>query len=163
MASEKGLIVRVSKIYNHATVSSRVVGKIESGTQVDILDSKTGWKLIFHVEKSLTGWVRNYQLRKETAAKVAKTEEDSESGGFFSGLASISRKVTSLFDSDSDNTGGSTTATIGVRGLSEAELKAARPDLNELNKMKRYVSSSKRVNDFVRKGRLRARDVSLLQ
>ena len=163
MASEKGLIVRPSKIYNHATSSSKSVGKINPGSSVDIIDSKSGWKRIFYVEESLTGWVRSYQIRTGTAAVVAKDKEDSESGGFFSGLASISRQVSRLFNSDRVNASNSRTATMGVRGLSEAELKAAKPDLNELNKMKQYVSSPNRVNDFVREGHLGALDVSLLE
>jgi len=164
MADDKGLIIRTSKIYKNASNSSTVVGQIKSGTKVDIIESKSGWKQIFFVKKSLTGWVRSYQVRTGFADETENTKKDSGSGGFLSGLASISRSVTSLFKSNKNAKASSaTTATIGVRGLSEAELKAAKPDLNELKKMKLYVSSSNRVDVFARKGLLIAHDVKALR
>ncbi len=160
MANDKGLIVRTSKIYNNSSSSSSVVGQIKSGTKVDIIESRSGWKRVFFVDKSLTGWVRSYQVRAGFAAETESTKKDSGPGGFLSGLASISRSVTSLFKSDNNTKASSaTTATIGVRGLSEAELEAAKPDLNELKKMKLYVSSVNRVDAFARKGQLTAREV----
>ncbi len=105
-------------------------------------------------------------MRTGFSTEAKKTKEDSGSGGFFSGLASISRKVTSIFKSDGDSSasgGSNAVATIGVRGLSEAELKAAKPDLDELKKMKLYVSSANRVDVFARKGKLIARKVRLLK
>ena len=164
MADDKGLIIRTSKIYKNASSSSAVVGQIKSGTKVDIIESKSGWKQIFFVKKSLTGWIRSYQVRTGFSAEAENTKKDSGSGGFLFGLASISRSVTSLFKSDKNAKASSTTtATIGVRGLSEAELKTVKPDLNELKKMKLYVSSVNRVDVFVRKGQLTARKVKALK
>jgi hypothetical protein len=64
-----------------------------------------------------------------------------------------------LSDSSSTSSG---TATIGVRGLSEAELKSARPDLEELAKMQQYASNQSRMKKFKQGGHLNTNDVKHL-
>ena len=81
-----------------------------------------------------------------------------DSRGFLSGLAAFSRKASSFFRSDRRNT-SSGTATIGVRGLSEAEIKSAQADFAEFEKMKGFGSDRARARTFAREGRLQARAV----
>lgn len=171
VADEKGYILRDTNLYKNPVGSSAVVGQIKSGTRVDIIDSKSGWRLVFHPDKSLTGWIRRYQLRTGTATEFEKAENESEGGGFLSGLLAITRKVTGFLNTEDKpaNTtatlgirGRSTSATIGVRGLSESQLKTAKPDFAQLVKMKTYASNEERINRFASNGSLRARNVELL-
>lgn len=174
LAKDKGIVIRTSTVYLNASAGSTVVGKLESGTEVDILDSRSGWKLIFHVDGTLTGWVRRYQLRTGHSRSLSRDKESDE-GGFMSGLAAISRSVSSFFSPDDDASksssvtatlgvrGRSSVATLGVRGLSESDLKAAKPNPQELEKLKLYGSSANRVERFAVDGKLRARDVSMLE
>ena len=80
---------------------------------------------------------------------------DSDSRGFLSGLASFSRKASSFFKSDSPAE-NSATATIGVRGLSEDEIKGAEADFAEFEKMQGFASGKERSAGFARKGGLSA-------
>jgi hypothetical protein len=68
-------------------------------------------------------------------------------------LASFSRKASSFFKSDRSAT-SSGTATIGVRGLSEDEIKTAQADFAEFEKMQRFASNGKRAGSFARQGKL---------
>ena len=51
------------------------------------------------------------------------------------------------------------TATIGVRGLSESEIKSAVADFEELEKMKGFGSNPSRMADFSSQGKLRSQNV----
>lgn len=171
LADEKGYILRTVKLYKNPVGSSKVIGQLKSGARVDIIDTKSGWRLVFHPDKTLTGWVRQYQLRTGTAAEFEKAEKESDSGGFLSGLLSITRRVTGFLNTENgtaNNTatlgvrGRPATATLGVRGLSESQLQAAKPNIEELRKMKQYASSMSRIDSFVSKGKLRVKNVKLL-
>ena len=81
-----------------------------------------GWKEIFADEKAILGWVRSYQVREGNFEPTVQTESKSDSRGFLAGLASFSRRASGFFKSSSGRT-SSGTATIGVRGLSEEEIK----------------------------------------
>jgi len=152
-ANQDGIIVRSAEVYTKAKHGSKRVGQVSAGTPVDIIQRQGGWKKINSMEGSLSGWVRSYQVRDKTSAATVAVETESDSRGFLAGLASFSRKASSFFKSDKGNT-SSGTATIGVRGLSEDEIKAARADFAEFEKMKLFTSSKKRARSFAKKGGL---------
>jgi hypothetical protein len=90
------------------------------------------------------------------APEVVTEQEDSR--GFLAGLASFSRKASGFFTQDSTAT-SSGTATIGVRGLSETDIKSAKPDFGELEKMNTYASKPQRMDRFATQGGLQANKV----
>ena len=106
-------------------------------------------------ELELTGWVRVYQVRAGDYASAAPTVEQEDSRGFLAGLASFSRKASGFFTQDSAAT-SSGTATIGVRGLSETDIRSAKPDFAELEQMESYASKPERMARFTAQGGLRA-------
>ena len=57
---------------------------------------------------------------------------------------------------------GDITATMGVRGLSEADLENARPDTEELKQLKENSVSDKTAQKFARAGGLKAQKVRVL-
>ena len=160
-AAGDAIVVRTAVVYDNASASANRVGKISAGARVSIFSRKGGWKEIFSEEKAIIGWVRSYQVREGDLAPQVNTETSSDSRGFLSGLASFSRKASSFFRSDSGST-SSGTATIGVRGLSEEEIKSARADFTELEKMKSFASNSKRATKFARKGKLKAKKIGYI-
>jgi hypothetical protein len=93
---------------------------------------------------------------------AAETESEPDSRGFLSGLASLSRKASGFFNTSSSAT-SSGTATIGVRGLSEEELRAAKPDPDEFKKMLGFASNETRLAVFARSGNLEARQVKYFE
>ena len=162
LANQDGIVVRTASIYADAGRGADRVGRIEAGTRVVIFDRKGGWREIYAEEEALVGWVRTYEVREIDAGASVQVETQTDSRGFLSGLAAFSRKASRFFGGADSGT-GSSTATIGVRGLSEAELKAAQPDLQELERMRSFAGNPARSAQFSQAGELRARKVKHLK
>lgn len=161
MASQDAVVVRQAVVYAKASSTSNRVGKISAGARISVFTRQGGWKEIFSESESITGWVRSYQVREGAYAPEIKSETQSDSRGFLSGLASFSRKASSFFTSSSGST-SSGTATIGVRGLSEQEIKSAQADFVELEKMHKFASNKKRARQFARSGSLEPKKVAFI-
>ena len=162
VCAEEGIIIRMSAVYDKADSGSRQVARIEAGFRVSVFERQGGWKLIFSDEKAITGWVRSYRVRSGSYVETPKVETKSDSRGFLAGLASFSRKASSFFDGG-DSTSSAKTATIGVRGLSEEEIRTALPDFEELEKMHGYASNTERMSAFSGGGQLAARRIAHLK
>lgn len=160
--AEDGVMIRMSTVYSSASSASEQVARIEAGARVSVFERQGGWKLIFSDQKALTGWVRSYQVRSGYYAETPTVEAKTDSRGFLAGLASFSRKASSFFGAG-DSTGSTQTATIGVRGLSEEEIRTALPDFEELEKMHAYASNTQRMSAFSSGGQLAARPVAHLK
>jgi len=157
-ANQDGIMVRQAKVYSAASSAAQPVGQIEAGVRVSVFGRKGGWKEIYSEQTAITGWVRVFQVREGNYATQAGSQPEEDSRGFLSGLASFSRKASGFFTQDSGAT-SSSTATIGVRGLSEAEIESAQADFDELKKMESFGSSHDRVIVFSSSGGLKARKV----
>lgn len=159
MADQQGMIVRQAPVHADASSLSKRVGLLAAGSRVKIFGRNGGWEEVFSEKDEIVGWVRSYQVREGDYTEPAVIEEaEEDSRGFLAGLASLSRKASRFFSSDSRSTSAGT-ATIGVRGLSEAELKSAKPDLDELAKMQQYASNQSRMKQFRQSGHLNINDV----
>ncbi|MFV2031408.1 MAG: hypothetical protein ACC663_02835 [Gammaproteobacteria bacterium] len=159
LAAEEAIVVRLATVYDKANSVSDQVGRIEAGSKVVVFERQGGWKQIFSDQKSIIGLVRSYQVRTVYSDSTPEIKTEPDSRGFLSGLASFSRKASSFFGSSATSS-STRTATIGIRGLSEAEIRGARPDLQELNRMKQFASSSTRMPGFTREGQLVARIIA---
>ena len=151
--AEKSTVVTDTFLYSRPTTNANVIADLHAGTQVNMLLRSGGWKKI-EVSEKQTGWVRSYQVRSGVVTTTG-VEEGKKTGGFLSGLASLSRRASSLFSSNRKTPSYQRTATIGVRGLSEEQIKNAKPDLARLASMEGYRSSRKQAKKFARKGKLR--------
>ncbi len=154
--AETATVVADTKLYQRPSIQSNIISSLQAGTQVEALTRQGGWKQISHANTS--GWVRSYQLRSGIIT-IEATASD-ESGGFFSNLARLSRKASGLFSREKRDPKYKHTATIGVRGLSEQELKNAEPDYQQLKKLESFRSSRKRARKFAASGNLKAIKVS---
>ena len=156
VAAEAATVVSNSSLYQRPSIQSSIIQQIEAGTTANIDSRLGGWKQIS--VNDISGWVRSYQVR---AGNYSHIKQEKKSGGFFSGLASLSRKASGLFTSNNKK-GYSfqNTATIGVRGLSEEQIKNAKADLNELKKMDTFRSSRKNTKKYAQQGHLKAIKVS---
>jgi hypothetical protein len=157
-AGGEAVIVRLAPVHSEASTVSTRIGQISAGSIVSVFERQGGWKQIYSEEKSILGWVRGYQVRESRNVSTVKVKPKADSRGFLSGLASLSRKASGFFKSDNTSTSTSSgTATIGVRGLSEEEIKSAKPDLVEFEKFKGFASNKPRMPDFASQGGLRAK------
>ena len=160
-ADQDAIVVREALVYSATSSTSQAVGKIAAGTRVSVFGRQGGWKEIYYEKESIVGWVRSYQIREGSLAPAVEGETGSDSRGFLAGLAAFSRKASGFFRSSNSPT-SSSTATIGVRGLSEAEINAARPDYDEFRKMQQYASNNVRLVEFSQSGRLSVNNVKHL-
>lgn len=160
-ADQDAIVVREALVYSATSSTSKAVGKIAAGTRVSVFGRKGGWKEVYYEKESIVGWVRSYQIREGSLTPAVEGETGSDSRGFLAGLAAFSRKASGFFRSSSTPT-SSSTATIGVRGLSEAEINAARPDYDEFKKMQQYASNNVRLVEFSQSGRLSVNNVKHL-
>lgn len=156
--AEDGVIIRVSTVYSKADSGSEKIGSLAAGSTVNVFSRNGGWKEVFSEKQNLIGWVRSYQVREGLVKTEIKNEAE-DSRGFLSGLVSLSRRATGFFGGGDDSAGSSRTATIGVRGLSEEEIKASKPDLRELKKLQSFSSSKSRMRTFASAGGLSAQKV----
>jgi len=154
-ANQEGIVVRTAAVHAQPSAGAKRVGKLTAGAAVAITTRRGGWEKITASQPALSGWVRSYQVRENSAVSTVAAESGSDARGFLSGLASFSRKASSFFKSDRGATSAGT-ATIGVRGLSEDEIKSAQADFVEFEKMKQFVSDGQRADGFARKGGLSA-------
>ena len=157
-ANPEGVMVRQATVYADASSSTQAVGRIRAGARVSVFGRKGGWKEIYSEPEAITGWVRVYQVREGSYATQVNSQEQEDSRGFLAGLASFSRKASGFFSQDNSAT-SSGTATIGVRGLSEDEIRSAKADFHELEKMKIFASDRKRMSKFSSGGGLKASKV----
>jgi len=155
LASEATIISDTS-LYLRPSVSSPKSTFIKAGTPVTIVSRLGGWKEVTTPDDG-TAWVRSYKVRSGT---IIISEKEKDSGGFFSGLASLSRKASGLFSSEKKGYSFQRTATIGVRGLSEEQIKNAKPNLDELKKMESFRSKKRKSKSYADQGHLKAIEVA---
>lgn len=154
--AEKATIISNTALYQRPSIQSNIIRQLKAGTPVTTESRQGGWKKIA-VDRSNQGWVRSYRVRTGTL-KVSQKEQ--QSGGFFSGLASLSRKASGLFSSKKKDYSFQRTATIGVRGLSEEQIKNARPNAIELEKMETFRSNKSIARNYARTGKLAAAKIN---
>jgi hypothetical protein len=163
--AEEGIIIQLAPVHAEASSTSDRVGRLEAGTKVSVFERQGGWKLIFSDQKSLTGWIRSHHVRSGYYAEAPKVESEPDSRGFLGGLASFSRSASSFFGLGGSDATPNTdmTATIGVRGLSEEEIKTAVPDFEELEKLNRFASDTQRMSAFASEGQLATSHVAYFE
>ena len=158
------VVVREAAVYAAADRTTDRVARLRAGTEVKVLGRQGGWKEVYSDKLQVIGWVRSFQIREGLSASIRESTEQSDSRGFLSGLASLSRKASGFFGLGSGESATSaSTATIGVRGLSEEEIRTAEADFKQLRKMKSYASTPKRQKAFKRKGKLKSNRVSYIK
>ncbi len=166
LPAEEGIIVRAASLKQTSSFSSKTLSTLPTGTQIQLAGRKGGWQQVnVKSEDGLQGWVRTYQVRANiksgTGGSTAKRKKSK--GGVLSGLTNLSRRATGLFGRRSSNTGSDdVVATIGVRGLSEKDLKTAKPNPQELQKMDSFAISKKTAKKFAELGGLQSRQIAKL-
>lgn len=140
-AGETAQTVRDVELRSKPYTDAKTVGHLATHSQVEIVKRQAGWTQVKSDKAS--GWVRMLDLRFESQKAAGSSA--------FSGLKSLFNVAT---------TGSSGhTVTTGVRGLSEEDLKEAKANPEELERLKGYAASSKQAAGFARAGTLKSRKV----
>lgn len=142
--SASGTMIREDQLRAAASATAAVTAQVPRGASVEVLARRGGWIQIRVFGR--TGWVRMLSVRTTDS-----TQRDV--GGELAGVIGMGTR-----QADPSRV----VSVAGVRGLSEQELKAARFDAQELERLDRYAVSRAEAQVFAREGGLNARRVDYL-
>lgn len=138
--AEPGSVSRTTDLKAKPFLDSATIAKLAANSQVDIGKRQGAWAQV-RTPSGATGWIKLLNLRSGTAG----------SGSALSGIGKIANVA---------RTGSSgNTVTTGVKGLSAEQIKNARPDPQQVEKLNRQAVSSAEAQRFARAAQLQARDV----
>lgn len=142
LAGEAGVALRATDLKREPFRDAKTVGSLDRGDAVEILDRQGGW---YRVKRAgSTGWVRMLSVRRGEARKGGN--EVAGVLGMVSGRAGTGQVVSAT----------------GIRGLNEEQLKAARFDEAEVEKLEAFTVTPAAAAEFAAKGKLVARQVPYL-
>jgi hypothetical protein len=142
-AAEFGYTMRSTELKDAPFSDAKTLATLPEKTKVEIISRQGAW---LKVKEQQQGWVRLLSLR---------TGEGRMIGGD-SGLKSL----INLGLGRSGNTG--VTVATGVRGLSEADLKNARPNPQELEKLRQLTIPPAEAQKFAASAKLTAQQINYL-
>lgn len=142
--SASGTMIRDDQLRAAASATAAVTAQVPRGASVEVLVREGGWTQIRVGGR--TGWVRMLSVRSTDSAQRDVGGELAGVIGMGTRQADPSRVV----------------AVAGVRGLNEQDLKAARFNAQELERLDRYVVSRAEAQAFAREGGLSARTLDYL-
>jgi hypothetical protein len=141
-AAQTAFTVRSTEIKQQPFSDAKTVATLADKTGVEVQSRRGGWVNISSSKGN--GWVRMLSLRSDS-----KTDKRGDSG------------LQSLINVGRSGSSGITVAT-GVRGLSEEDLKNARPNPAEFGKLQHYAVNKAKAEKFAHDARLKARQVNYL-
>jgi len=141
-AEQTAYTVRSTEIKQQPYSDSATVARLDQNTSVNIVKRQGGWVRI--TSKSGNGWVRMLSLRGSSTAT-----KRGDSG--FQSLFNIGRSGSSGF-----------TVATGVRGLSEEDLKNAKPDQREFEKLQNFEVNKAKAENFARAAKLKSQRLDYL-
>lgn len=139
--AEKGAVLKADKLLAEPFADAKQVGTVAKGDAVTILNRNGGWYQV--KTPTAEGWIRMLSVRRGEAAKSSAAKDVA--------VLSTGRVGT-----------GQIVSTTGVRGLSEADLKSAQYDENELKKAESFGVSKNDASEFAQKGGLMAHGFNYL-
>ncbi|MCR4303001.1 MAG: SH3 domain-containing protein [Gallionella sp.] len=141
-ARQLAYTVRSTEIKQQPFSDAATVATLKENTGVDILSRQGGWVRI--TSESGNGWVKMLSLRSDTTAA-----KQGDSG------------LQSLLNAGRSGSSGTTVVT-GVRGLSEEDLKNAKPNPGEFEKLQNYAAGKAQAEKFARDAKLKTQRLDYL-
>lgn len=135
--------IRTTEVKAKPYTDSQTVTTLPPRNRVEVLARKSGWTQV--KSASFTGWVKMLSLQLETSGQGKRGDNG----------------LSALFNVASTGRSGNT-VTTGIRGLSEEQLKNAKPDPQALQAAKRYAVGSEDARRFAADGKLNAQSVGYM-
>ncbi|MFN3593334.1 MAG: SH3 domain-containing protein [Thiobacillaceae bacterium] len=139
-----GTMLRDDHLRGAASATAPVIAQVARGANVEVLGRQGGWTQIRVGGR--TGWVRMLSVRTSDTAQR-------DVGGELAGVIGMGTRQADP---------GRVVAVAGVRGLTERQLKEARFNAQELERLERYAVSRAEAQAFAREGGLVARAVDYI-
>jgi hypothetical protein len=141
LAQETGFTLRETEVKAKPFLDAENIGKLPEKAQVSILARQGGWSQVRAGD--VQGWVRLLSLRFGNPDPKKNQTALATSIGF-----------------GRQRPGAGPTVTTGVRGFSEEDLKAAKPNPEEVRKMESFSIPPAGASQFAAAGKLVAQAVS---
>jgi hypothetical protein len=140
--AETGTLVRATELKAEPFTDAATIARLAEQSRVEILKRQGAWARI--KAKEGEGWLRLLSLKLGAGSMPrAKADEgESKIGEAALSVLGIGPKP-------------KPTVATGVRGLSEEDLKNAKPNPRELERMNQYAVSQRDARTFAESGRLR--------
>jgi hypothetical protein len=132
--------IRTTEMKAKPFTDSQTLTVLPMRSRVEVLVRKAGWTQV--KTPTVTGWVKMLSLQLETNGQGKRGDNG----------------LNALFNVASTGRSGST-VTTGIRGLSEEQLKNAKPNPQALQAAKRYAADSEEARRFAADGKLNAQSV----
>jgi hypothetical protein len=142
-AAEEAITLRSTELKAKPYSDAQTLLTLPERSKVEVLQRRASWTQVKSGKTS--GWVKMLSLQLVRGT----TQRRADNG------------LRSLFNVAQTGRGGGT-VTTGVRGLSEEDLKNAKPDPQELEEAKQYAASKADAKRFAMAGKLKAQQVDYL-
>lgn len=139
-ADEKGFALRDTEVKAKPFLDAEAVGSLKEKTPVTVLKRQGGWTEIR--AGNVQGWVRLLSVR------LGNPDPAKNDTSFLAALGVGKQRSSS-----------GPTVTTGVRGFSEEDLKAAKPNPEELKKVDGFAVTPAVAASFAAEGRLTAQNI----
>jgi uncharacterized protein YgiM (DUF1202 family) len=143
-AQEQAFTNRSTELRDRPGLDGKVLDTLKDGLQVKVIQRQGGWTRVDVNQKQ--GWVRVFHLRFPSTVETSSGGGNALTGLF--GFGSRSQPQTSRV------------ATIGIRGLSEEELKNATPNPDAVRKLQSYRTDKANAERFAKEAKLNAQQVA---
>jgi hypothetical protein len=140
LADEKGFTLREVEVKAKPFLDAAAVGKLPEKTAITVTERQGGWAKI--KVGATAGWVRLLAVR------LGNPDPARNDTAFLTSLGVGKQRASA-----------SPTATTGVRGFSEEDLKAARPDPRQLARMDTFAVTGAAAAGFASAGQLSAQPI----
>lgn len=140
-----GFLLKASDLKEKPFTDARTAAKLAKQTRITILERKGGWFRVQVAKKS--GWVRMLNV------KVTEGAQNLGSGTDLSKAATLATGRAGT---------GNVVSTSGLRGLSEEELRTAKPDYTQFDKLNGYGADESAAARYAKANALKSRSVKYL-
>ncbi len=141
----RGTLLKESELKDKPFIDAKTITKLPKQTAVTILERTGGWFRIQAVNKS--GWVRMLNVKVTAGAQNLSSGTD---------LTQAATLATGRVGS------GNVVSTSGLRGLSEEELRTAKPDYAQFDKLNSFGVDKSIASNYAKQNGLTSRPVPYL-
>jgi hypothetical protein len=140
-----GTLLKKSEVKVKPFIDAKTLAKLPRQTRVTILERNGGWFRVQAAKKS--GWVRMLNVKVTAGAQNLGSGTDlTQAATLATGRAGT----------------GNVVATSGLRGLSEEELRSAKPDYTQFDKLNGYGADTTAAGNYAKSNGLNSRSVQYL-
>lgn len=144
MAPTPGTVLRDTELKDKPFIDAKTLQRLPAQTRVTIVDRSGGWLKVVHDGRQ--GWARLLHVGSQPAASASTAQE----------LESAAKIATGRAGS------GNIVNTTGIRGLSEEQLREAKPNPAELQRLESYGVDEEQAAEYARKHKLERREIAYL-